>query len=117
MYYLGKNPPLPPVEDQEKVIKELFADMVGVGALTLPSPYKAEDFEFKMKSNGTYNRRVVLSLKAMPELSKDSTGAPYYPSHTTNMTHSYVDYFMKQVVRDLAILFTGAATKTVQPPF
>ena len=49
-YYLG------PLErghlfsdaDHEKVMTELFADMIDAGAFTLPDPYAAEDFEFEM---------------------------------------------------------------------
>src|ERR1022692_4702623 len=45
-YYLGRIPRPKKNGDYEKIIAELFADAISVGAVVLPSPYVAEDFEF-----------------------------------------------------------------------
>src|ERR1039458_2233951 len=52
-YYL-KNTPKPLThEDYNKLMNELFADCVAVGAITLPNPYEAKDFEFKVRINNS----------------------------------------------------------------
>jgi hypothetical protein len=50
--------------DREKVIKELFADFVAVGAITLPSKYDVADFEFKTRpGQDPWNPVVDIFLK------------------------------------------------------
>ena len=47
-YYLGHDVQGPSEAEYNKVLCEIFADLVSVGAIVLPSPYKAEDFKFKL---------------------------------------------------------------------
>ena len=50
-YYLGSIPSKITFEDYDKVLTELFADAVEVGAVVLPEPYKAADFRLEAASN------------------------------------------------------------------
>src|ERR1039458_6255214 len=47
-YYLGHTYPSPTDEGYEKMVTELFADAVEVGAVVIPDELRAEDFTFKM---------------------------------------------------------------------
>ena len=49
-YYLGLACVNPKAVDYDKLSRELFADMVAVGAIALPSQYTVDDFEFEMWS-------------------------------------------------------------------
>src|ERR1035437_6498353 len=48
-YYFDNIPQQPVASDYEGAITELFADAVSVGAITLPSPYNVESFQFKIE--------------------------------------------------------------------
>ena len=74
-YYLGQKAPLTIFQVQElaadehmKIVRELFADAVSVGAITLPEPYKAEDFE--LQPSPDYDDEVLIKMKGNPELTK-----------------------------------------------
>ena len=76
-YYLGKKDSHVPDYQLEKVVTELFADAVEVGAIILPSPYKPADFEFKVKASdgfGLDSSRIDVSLLGKPHIF--STVAP-----------------------------------------
>src|ERR1035437_4785568 len=45
-YYLGHAPEDITDVEYEKILTELLADSVAVGAITLPSPYRPDDFVF-----------------------------------------------------------------------
>ena len=45
-----------------KIIAEIFADAVAIGAIVLPKPYKADDFEFRHILLGQY----AVHLKGRP---------------------------------------------------
>ena len=61
-YYLGNASP--GVAECEGVPQELFTDAVTVGAITLPKPYKAEDFEVKKLGSSA---RMSVGLKSNPQ--------------------------------------------------
>ena len=66
-YYL--NSPLEHLtsDDYNKLMSELFADCVGVDAIVIPSPYKAEDFELKVRATGVPNHEwATVTLKGKP---------------------------------------------------
>src|ERR1039458_6961751 len=51
-YYLGGNVKRKySVDEHERVVGELFRDAVEVGAITLPSKYDREDFEFRSEEH------------------------------------------------------------------
>ena len=68
-YYLGNVPDYPDEAENEKVLAELFADAVDLGAITLPSPYKVEDFQ--LRKMGSEVGDLEISLKKNPQ-SKES---------------------------------------------
>src|ERR1035437_5026300 len=58
-YYLGRDfvasaDPHSIVEDALKLVAELFADMVAVGVVSLPSSQEVEDFQFMVYQGLTY---------------------------------------------------------------
>jgi hypothetical protein len=74
-YYLQKNASklitifqigeLPDDADM-KVVRELFADAVSVGAIVLPESYDADDFEFGPGPD--YDEDVLIRMRSRPEL-------------------------------------------------
>src|ERR1017187_6209721 len=52
-YYLGRNAQHYTGPEHEKVMDELFADAVAVGAITLPPSYKAQSFTFAVAGGDT----------------------------------------------------------------
>src|ERR1035437_7058916 len=52
-YYLGQGTPPRSDEEASKVLMELFLDSVAVGALKIPSPYTAEDFQIEVSGRRT----------------------------------------------------------------
>ena len=86
-YYLGYCPDYPDEAENEKVLAELFADAVDLGAITLPSPYKLEDFQ--LKKMGSEVGDLEISLRKNPQSREPQcfttwrfmgTGAPMYES-------------------------------------
>lgn len=113
-YYLGRNHlgqeiKVPTPTHLEKLVTELFVDAVGTGAITLPGKYKVEDFEFKMKQDGSPRSQgnVLVFLRGKPDLidGKFRHGVPIYASYRTSMAHRCVKYLLKQLVRDMNYLF------------
>ena len=76
-YYLGPERAYAPVNerqrpdvDHEKVLAEVFADAVEVGAIVLPDSYATEDFSFRMVddvNDNVYDRQFDVVLKDRPE--------------------------------------------------
>src|ERR1039458_5086384 len=64
-YYLGNKSEWVKRYSYENLATELFADAVAVGAITLPDPYEANDFQFA--SSVSTNEMVLrLKKKVMP---------------------------------------------------
>ena len=58
-YYLGQIPTFPATPKEcERVCKNVFADFVAVGALILPTPYAADDFEFHMGADSSLHINI-----------------------------------------------------------
>lgn len=51
-YYLGKNFDNGTNDEYEQIMAEVFTDMIAAKAITLPSPYTPDYFQFKMEENG-----------------------------------------------------------------
>ena len=111
----GNAPQQPSHADYEKVITELFADAVAIGAIALPSPHKAEDFAFKIGTvtSGTrlYGQEVQISLKASPDQQRKMghPGSYYALDGRRTMSSRDVLHFVRRVdncVRDLLKQFT-----------
>src|ERR1022692_21084 len=83
-YYLGEgNDRYPTKEEHEKVMGELFRDAVDVGAFTLPSPYKAEDFVFQILMDGdrTQEQEVRINVKDNPSIGAVFHHQETWPGH------------------------------------
>ena len=78
-YYLGERADENYTNAEHgQVLTELLLDAETVGALSLPSPYKAEDFQLVVEDDADGNvrlKRVQLSLKGKPE--KGQAGFAY----------------------------------------
>src|ERR1022692_3804000 len=62
-YYLGSETEDLTASDYEKLLTELVADAVVVGAMVLPAQYEAKDFLFTMARGGYYNHQKVLEVR------------------------------------------------------
>src|ERR1035437_4932500 len=66
-YYLGEELLQITNDDYAKLLTELFADAVAVGAIVLPRLYKAEDFLFEVSPDPhTFQQKAELSLRSAP---------------------------------------------------
>ena len=64
-------------ENYEKVMTELFADLIEIGALTLPEPFTTEDFVFETDTtapNNSFDGRqpMKVTLDGHPELQEEA---------------------------------------------
>jgi hypothetical protein len=106
---LGEPRQQPTGADYEKVIWELFADAVAVGAIILPDTLAASDFIFAIKtiSSGrvTYGQDMRVSLKGKPEVST-SIGSIYNTLDGKKvMSNWYVVYVADHINRCIRDLF------------
>ena len=105
------------VEDWEKAFAGLFADAVTIGAIGLPSPYTADDFQFKMEEGGG---ALYISLKNDPEMKGTVPVIVYFDQKTTmgvgsgditnairELTAGVNDIFCKLTGLDLTELYNG----------
>src|ERR1035437_9527614 len=94
-YYLGANAAKCSGDAATaKVFSELFADAVTVGAINLPEPYVAADFEFQISSgapHGWVNRAAKVVLKGEPGLRTRGKSFPVCLHDETEMRHHHVD--------------------------
>src|ERR1035437_2972496 len=74
-YYLGQAPKVQPRDltdaECELILGGLFADAVDVGAIKLPKPHKAEDFQFAVRYANTRGEDVKITLKSKPGQARD----------------------------------------------
>ena len=107
-YYLGKSASSPPdytFADHEKVVTELLADFVAVGALTLPSPYTADDFGIKMTDgNHSWNQYCTVIVKRYPSLKTQWTTFRYHLGHTASLDNEMVRYTLGQIFKGVESL-------------
>ena len=67
-YYLGKSTSVLMTDtDYEQVLSELLADAATVGAITIPSPHQAEDFEFHVGYSPETWLLAEIAFKNEPE--------------------------------------------------
>ena len=95
-YQVSVNSALPlRLADYERVLTELFADAVTVGAIVLPGAYKPEDFEFRV---GTNLLQVLISRTASKDKEMEALFCPLGYRMRSTATVSSVSF----VVQDLA---------------
>jgi hypothetical protein len=103
-YYFDNIPQQPAASDYEAAITELFADAVAVGAITLPSPYSTESFQFKIAADpnaGRYYQPMTVSLAARPSSEQKMGNVYRYLKSTTPMEGWNVTWVLRQLHREL----------------
>ena len=99
-YYIGSIPYTRTAENILKVLKELFTDAVTIGAINLPTPYKAEDFTFHNYKEGgitivspkNVHCSVYLQWLPYPEKDKTMTSATHaLRAINTGIVHLLLD--------------------------
>ena len=103
-YYLGGTPKDCGVAEHEKVITELFKDMVAVGAINLPEPHQASEFVFRMAELKSWDRQVSIALKDEPQQGVRFSDIAYCFDERQVSAHSDVSYALYQISRALNIL-------------
>ena len=78
-YYSVNHDGLFAAEDHEKIIENVFADMVAVGAIVLPEQYAVEDFRFEMLDNDS--EMLSVTTKKEPVMEGITGGMAYYFSN------------------------------------
>ena len=87
--------------EYKMIVGELFADAVAVGALSLPNPWKADDFEFEVKDGirtdytGFPHRTIKMFRKARPGL-KVVMGS--YPENYHRMDNGSIFNLFNRIV-------------------
>ena len=94
-YYLGDDVALPSDSQYEKLVDEMFADMVSVGAIVLPRPYESRDFVFKMEKP-SYYKQMVVRLKSKPE---QDAQIVFNPTYSLNKNITMAGYGTSDAVR------------------
>src|ERR1035437_2697628 len=86
-YYLGKNTQAGERVDYEKLLTEMLADAVSAGAILLPEPYVAEDFQYKAVQQGTRPpNKAEVSLKKEPQFKGEVSYLSYYMGKNGTMS-------------------------------
>src|ERR1035437_2896066 len=88
-YYLGFPEKIADytLEEEEKVVTELFLDALHVGAIVLPQPHVADDFRFVCSAGSIPEkggRQVRVVLKSHPDLEGLRSPAPYLLRRNTH---------------------------------
>ena len=99
-YYLGQAPPLLYGSDYRKLLSELLADAVAVGAIVIPSPYTLADFQLAIQP-APYDVpcvRAEITLKGKPD-------KKFW--HVPRDVADDVPLSAKTVERELSLIFGG----------
>ena len=113
-YYANKQPEDCSDAEHERLLTDLFTDMVSVGAIILPSPYRAEDFRFKINTkNGQHFRQAKTVLKNHPKLGAHDNHFQYhYISNSKKMTSSNINFSIGRIIYGIDFLVAEAAMRT-----
>ena len=108
-YYLGKNINNRTVNADEKLITELFADAVEVGALILPPPHTTQDFiftatDFTLKANGKNNINIYVALKPRTSKKKRANEILWYLQKDLTMSNPEVIGILDSLSRPIRSL-------------
>ena len=99
-YYLGREPWQATHLQSAKVAAELFADAVALGAVVLPSPYKAEDFIFQMDTLGALH----VSLKRNIGEAERLLNIDYFLRSDQRVGDDDVGYAMARILKAITAL-------------
>ena len=103
-YYLGSTPDEITEEVYEKLLSNLFADAAAVGALTLPSPYRPEDFELSFPATSV---AAEIRLKGDPERKGTFDYVNYYLWPDKVMSSEEVRHNLLLMAKGLLALFSA----------
>ena len=84
-YYLKRRPLNPTPVEFSKVISEVFADLVAVGAFTLPDGYDVDDFEFRVDQRADLLEISLKRRQGSPGLSEEVHFVPFYMNRERTM--------------------------------
>src|ERR1035437_10351366 len=83
-YYLGKIPQSLTAEEYETILTGLLADLVEVGALTLPGTTSVDDFGFAVEVSAGHRRRNDRIKVYRKDKSGRHAGLPVNPHYSLN---------------------------------
>ena len=104
-YYCGENKNFQQLsmDDHQKVTTEIFNDAVAVGAIVLPEPFVAEDFEFRgMATQVKGAEEIGVALKAAPELLEEVCS--YTWAYDVELSDQYVTKVLGWIAETVGIL-------------
>src|ERR1035437_7383849 len=118
-YYLGQIPQrntkisLEELNElYEKAATELFTDAVAVGAITLPSPYSVDDFEFKIATGETIDKwQINICLRGNPEL-EENIGHAWYLKDNKPLTSADTRHLVMRTFKGTQALISRADSST-----
>src|ERR1035437_3437467 len=103
-YYLGEKAKKTYTDAEHgKVLAELFADAVAVGAVALPKPSTLADFEFLVDSS-SQNPRMNIRLKRKPDLFSTWADPAFFLAPSNTMDHENTPYSLTQIARAIESL-------------
>ena len=105
-YYLGRKPTQITEVEHDKVIHELFADMIAVGSVTFSPAELKEEVQLKFRAR-QYSQSVEVKLKSKPAAKPLSPDFYYLDEKTTMLGRHLVD-FQYRLVREIGELLRAA---------
>ena len=111
-YYLGRDEHWTAYSEEEhsRLITDLFADAVTVGALELPDPYVAHDFKFRVRRrDGFVYPYVRMSPKKQPKAHTANPGFAYGIEETCALGGPDIRYSLVHMVRGVDAILAGRA--------
>ena len=103
-YYLKMMPTRMTKLDYEQVLTGLFADLVNVGAISLPEGSNVDDFTFKMGSQER-DSDIFISVKDKPTIRIPLRLAPYYYLDASKyMSSPAVSHYMRRIMGSVVTL-------------
>ena len=100
-YYLGKAGRLARWE-YERLATEMFRDATNIGAIIIPEPHQAEDFQFKIWMHAASNgQKLRMFLKSKPEKQKALYDYAFYLDQSATLVsptvYSYIECFQQNI--------------------
>ena len=92
-YYLGDGIEPYTYGDYKRIAAAIFSDAVEVGAITLPIPYIAEDFEFRTKNEKTLGFDLING----PWTKENTTVTPYFNEKTLMSEKQAITRFLGEI--------------------
>ena len=96
------------MNDRQEILKELFKDAVAVGAFSLPSSYRPEDFRFSVSGrskqwDGLY-WRLNISLKDKTRSTHEQTMEIAIPEEHATIRDNRIPYCLEKLAEGIRLL-------------